>query len=839
MLHGLIRSSWRAALSQLTASFVLFGCMSLWVPSAAAAEADGAPEPTPEQIAFFENKIRPILVENCYKCHASEKQSGELRLDSRDALMVGGDSGSPIVPGKPEESLLIEAVKYESFEMPPGGKLKDSEIEALTEWVRIGAPWPKEHGSSQGGPALRKNRDKITDEDRAWWAFQPVQNPPVPVIPDDQWSRNPVDRFLLARMHAEGLSPAPEADRATLIRRVYFDLIGLPPTPEEIEAFVADERPEAYELLVDRLLASPHYGERWGRHWLDVVRYAESDGYRQDAYRPIAWKYRDYVVRSFNADKPYPQFVREQLAGDEIPGGGEDAMVATGFLRLGMYEYNQRDVKGQWALILNEITDVTADTFLGMGMGCARCHDHKFDPILQKDYFRLQAFFTPLSLRDDLPATSTAELNEYHRQLAIWEEKTAEIRKQLDEIERPHRESAAKKALSLFPEDCQDFLYVKPEERTPYQEQIFQLANRQAILAANGIDFKKTLKGEVLERWTKLKEELAKFDADKPKPLPLAYGATDVGPQAPPTTVPNKSRMGEIEPGVLTVLDPNPLPIPPSPNSLTTGRRTALAAWISNPSNPLTPRVMVNRIWQHHFGRGLAESPSDFGRLGEAPTHPELLDWLAVEFMNHGWCAKHMHRLIVTSTAYRQASHGPELATLVQQDPSNKWLSRMTVRRLAAEQVRDAALVVTGELNPKLGGEGADKIARRSIYLKVIRNRRDDFLEVFDVPDGTSSMPVRNVTTTPTQALTMINGPFMLYRSKILAGRIEKATKGSENLREAQVNEAYRLVFGRKPSSEELSLAEAFLAEGDGKPNERLADFCHVLLNSNEFLYVD
>ncbi len=839
MHHGLIRTRDWNLLSGVVIALSLTVAHGSWLASAGAAEGDAAAEPTAEQIAFFEKKIRPILVENCQKCHASEKQSGELRLDSRDHLMVGGDSGPTVVPGKPEESLLIEAVKYESFEMPPSGKLKDAEIDALTEWVRIGAPWPKEHGSSQGGPALRQNRDKISDEDRAWWAFQPVQDPPVPEIPGDTWSRNQVDRFLLARMQGEGLTPAPEADRATLIRRLYFDLIGLPPKPEEIEAFVQDERPEAYELLVDRLLASPHYGERWARHWLDVVRYAESDGYRQDAYRPLAWPYRDYVVRSFNADKAYTQFVREQLAGDEIPGGDADAIVATGFLRLGMYEYNQRDVKGQWSLLLNEITDITADTFLGLGMGCARCHDHKFDPILQKDYFRLQAFFTPLSMRDDMLAANHTEISEYNRKLAAWEEKTADIRRQLDEIEEPHRKAAAAGPLRLFPEDCQEFLYKKPEERTPYQEQIFQLAYRQAAGAVKGVDFNKKLKGEELERWKKLKEELAKFDGEKPKALPVAYGATDVGPQAPPTTVPNKARMGEIEPGVLTLFDPNPMEIPPSPNSQTTGRRTALSAWITDPANPLTPRVMVNRIWQHHFGRGLAESPSDFGRLGQAPTHPELLDWLAMEFIDHGWCVKHMHRLIVTSSAYRQASHGPELVASIQNDPNNKWLARMTVRRLAAEQVRDAALVVTDELDPRLGGEGADKIARRSIYLKVIRNKRDVFLDVFDVPDGMASMPIRNVTTTPTQALMMINGPFMLYRSKILAGRVEKAAKGSENPIEAKVNEVYRLTLGRKPSSEELDLASTFLEEGEGKPNERLADLCHVLLNSNEFLYVD
>ena len=838
MLHGLVRFGCCQLLCGGIVALVASLSLGPFLSPVTAAETEVPSGPTPEQIAFFESKVRPILVENCLKCHSSDKQSGELRLDSRDALMLGGDSGPPIVPGKPEESLLIEAVKYESFEMPPSGKLKEAEIDALTEWVKIGAPWPKEHGS-QGGPALRQNRDKISDADRSWWAFQPIQNPPVPVVSNDSWSRNAIDRFLLARMQGEGLSPAPEADRATLIRRLYFDLIGLPPTPEETAEFVADERPDAYDTLVERLLASPHYGERWARHWLDIVRYAESDGYRQDAYRPLAWRYRDYVIRSFNADKAYSRFIHEQLAGDEIPGGDADAIIATGFLRLGMYEYNQRDVKGQWSLILNDITDITADTFLGMGMGCARCHDHKFDPILQKDYFRLQAFFTPLLPREEVPAVSLAELNEYQKKLVAWEEKTADLRRELDELERPALDEAAAKQLRRFPDDCQEFLFKPTGERTPYEEQIYQLAIRQAVPDQKKIDFSKKLKGDQLARWKELKAELAKFDGDKPAALPLTLGVTDVSPQAPPTTIPNKARLGEIEPGVLSVLDPNPMPIPPSPNSQTTGRRTALAQWMADASNPLTPRVMTNRIWQHHFGRGLAESPSDFGRLGQPPTHPDLLDWLASEFVSSGWCVKHMHRLIVTSSAYRQASHGAGLVPSIQRDPSNKWLARMTVRRLAAEQVRDATLVVTGELDTKLGGEGVDKAARRSIYLKVLRNKRDAFLDVFDMPDGIASMPVRNVTTTPTQSLMMINGPFLLARAQRLAGRIETEAKGSDEPDKARVTEAYRLVLGRAPTNDELRLSQSFLAEGDAKANERLIDFCHVLLNSNEFLYVD
>jgi cytochrome c553 len=386
---------------------VTFLFPAVWLLAAASSQAA---DPTPEQEKFFEEKVRPVLVANCYKCHSDKAQKGDLRLDSAEAAMAGGESGAVIVPGKPEESLLVEAINYESLEMPPDGKLSAEAVAALTEWVRLGAPWPGGHSSGVGGPALRKGKDKLTDEDRAWWAFQPVKELPPPDFAGDTWSRTPIDRFLLARAEWQAGSLPYEADKRTLIRRVYFDLAGLPPTAEEVDAFLADDCPDAFERLVDRLLASPQFGERWARHWLDLVRYAESDGYKADAYRPHAWRYRDYVIRSLNADKPYDRFMAEQIAGDEIAPHDPDALVATGYYRIGIYEYNQRDVRTQWSVILNDITDVTADVFLGMGMSCARCHDHKFDPLLQKDYYRLQAFIAPIIQRDDLPAATPSRL---------------------------------------------------------------------------------------------------------------------------------------------------------------------------------------------------------------------------------------------------------------------------------------------------------------------------------------------------------------------------------------------------------------------------------------------
>ncbi len=797
------------------------------------------PEPTPEQVKFFEERVRPILAANCYKCHGSEQQKGKLRLDLREMALSGGESGAVIVPGHPDKSLLVEAVKWESLEMPPSGKLSEQNIATLAEWIKLGAPMPKDHGAA--GIELRTARGVITDEDRQWWAFQPIRRATPPITGDsdtaNKGSRGPIDAFLRAPLAAEGLTPAPEADRRTLIRRLSWDLIGLPPAAEDVEAFVADPRPDAYERLADRLLASPQHGERWARHWLDLVRYAESDGYKQDAYRPEAWRYRDYVIRSLNADKPYSQFVLEQLAGDEIAPHEPDALIATGYLRLGIYEYNQRDVRTHWANILNDLTDVTADVFLGMGLSCARCHDHKFDPILQKDYYRLQAFFAPIQWRENVPAATAEEIATYQRDLAAWEEKTAEIRRKIAEIEEPIKRNAMRTTLVKFPDDLQELLAKSPAERTPYEAQLAYLCIFQATDGEGKADIAAKLKGEKKEQWENLKKQLAENDAHRPRPIALIPAVTDVGPVAPVVSIPGRKSAEPIEPGPLSVLDPEPLTIPAPRSSLTTGRRAALAQWIASPDNPLPSRVLANRLWQYHFGRGLAESPSDFGRLGQAPSHPELLDYLAADLIDRGWSLKRLHRQMVTSAAYRQASHGREVAASAAKDPLNRYVSRMTVRRLSAEQIRDAAIAASGELDPRMSGEGGDsgKTSRRAIYLKFFRNKQDPTLDVFDVPDGQFSSPVRNVTTTPTQSLFMINGPWMLLRAKALARRIDDSSATLDE----RVTAAYRDVFGRDPAADELQAAREFLQSSDATGSEALVDLCHVLLNANEFLYVD
>jgi cytochrome c553 len=812
-----------------------------------------SPEPTAEQIKFFEERVRPILAENCYKCHGTEQQKGSLRLDLRDAVLAGGESGPAIVPGKPDESVLVEAIKWQSLEMPPTGKLNEAQIATLTDWIRAGAPMPKDHGGNAGA-AVRKTRGVITDEDRQWWAFQPIRRPGVPEIQDsERRMQNAIDAFVASKLIDNGLTPAPEADRRTLIRRLSFDLVGLPPTPEEIDDFLADDRPDAYERLVDRLLASPQHGEPWARHWLDLVRYAESDGYKQDAYRPETWRYRDYVIRSFNADKPYSRFVLEQLAGDEACPGDPDALLGTMYLRLGIYEYNQRDVRNQWSIILNDLTDVTADVMLGLGMSCARCHDHKFDPILQKDYYRLQAHFAPILWRENVPAARPEEIAAYERQLVVWEQATADIRRQIAEIEDPIREATMRTTRVKFTDDLLAMLAKPPAERTPLEAQLAYLVEFQVTDGEGKADIGAKLKGEKKERWQKLQEELAKFDHLRPAPIAFIPSVTDVGPVAPEVTIPGRRDAEPIEPGPLTVLEEvaGTLRVPSNHADVlanhvdgtrsvptTTGRRTALAEWIASPDNPLPSRVLANRLWQYHFGRGLCESPSDFGRLGEPPTHPELLDYLASELLAGNWSIKRLHRQMVTSATYRRASHGPEVATAAAKDPSNKWLARMTVRRLAAEQIRDAAIAASGELDPRMGGEGGDfgKTARRAVYLKVLRNRQDPTLDVFDVPDGLVSTPVRNVTTTPTQSLYLINGPWMMQRAKALARRL--ANDSSLTL-EQQVATAFALAIGRPPREEEQSAAVRFLQTNPATSGDALVDFCHVLLNSNEFLYVD
>ena len=771
---------------------------------------DGAPvELTPEQLKFFETDVRPLLIEHCFECHAAEKQKGGLRLDARDLILTGGDSGPAIVTGEPEESLLIEAVRYESFEMPPKGRLPEKDVATLVRWIQDGAPWPN---GETIAPARAESG--ITDEDRNHWAYRPLTDPDIPEVDDDDWSRTPIDRFVYRQLTDAALQPAEEADRVTLARRLYQQVIGLPPTPDQVDAFLSDDSEHAVENLIDRLLDSPQYGERWAVFWLDLVRFAESDGYKADSLRPHAWGYRDYVIRSLNSDKPYDRFLMEQLAGDELAPGDPEALAATGYLRHGIYEYNQRDAERQWQNMLNDITDNVGDTFLAMGMGCARCHDHKFDPILQKDYYRLQAFLVNVSFRDDVLLATAEEIERYRQQEAVWSEAAADVLASIAEIEQRQREKAVQATVSKFAPEIQA-MWAKPaSERTSYEKQIVQLVWLQ-VIGAEGQNASKLNKEDQV-RWDELQQKLAQFDHLKPEPLPAGMTVTDIGPVAPVVSIDGKQRLGEIEPGFPTIFEAKPAtiePIPELPQS--TGRRLALARWLAQPDHPLTSRVIVNRIWQEHFGTGLVSTTSDFGHLGEPPSHPELLDWLAVNFVNNGWSLKQLHREILSSATFRQTSLRPIPEAAVTSDPANRLLWRFPARRLSAEQIRDSMLSVSGELSLAEGGPGVDlEVPRRAVYLKMMRNDRDPVLDVFDFPDRITGTGERNVTTTPGQSLLMINGDWVLGRARRFADRVATEIPGAAD---SQIRHAYHLAFGRAPSERELQRAVRFV-EQRGSP---------------------
>ncbi len=795
--------------------------LTQWQPDvrllAAQAESEPALKPaadvSSEELRFFEAEIRPLLVQHCVKCHGEAAQKGGLRLDTAAGMLAGGEGGAVVIPGDPDGSQLIRAVRYDGYEMPPAGRLPEADVERLTEWVRRGAKWPNQHGA--GLPTARTG---FTDEDRAWWALQPIRDTKPPDVMSHDWCRNEIDQFLLAEMQGGGLSPAPEAHRQILIRRVTFDLTGLPPTAAEVQEFVADQRPDAWERVVDRLLASERYGERWARHWLDVVRYADSDGYRIDHYRPNAWRYRDYVIQSLNQDKPYDQFVQEQLAGDELFPENPDALIATGFLRHWIYEYNNRDARGQWDLILNEVTDTTGDVFLGLGMQCARCHDHKFDPILQKDYYRLRAFFEGILPVDNTVVASTAELQSHAEQERVWQDATAGIRSRIDAIERPWRDDARSKAIQMFPPDLQAILTSSEEQRRPLEKQLYHLAWRQVDYEYEVLDNR--IKGEDKEQLLALRRELSAFDKLRPAGPATALVVTDVGNQAPPTVIPKRGV--EVLPGVLSLLDSSDLPISApvhSGTARTTGRRAALARWLTSAENPLTPRVIVNRIWQTHFGRGLAQNASDFGTLGGPPSHPQLLDWLTARFVRNGWRMKDLHRLIVTSAAYRQSAEHPRLAEFQGVDPKNQKYWRADVRRLDAEQIRDAILMVSGQLDLKAGGPGVQSdVPRRSVYLRVMRNQRDPLLDVFDLPLFFSSTAARDTTTSPVQSLLLLNSQMMLNHATKLAtfvtasepspsGEVVETGAG----RKSTLDRLWMAVCGRLPTQAERDEATEFL----------------------------
>lgn len=679
------------------------------------------------------------------------------------------------------------------------------------------------------------------------WAYQPVVSPEIPKPKDAKWVRTPIDALVLTQLEAKNIKPSADADRATLIRRVTLDTWGLVPTPEEVDAFVNDKSPNAYEKLVDRLLASPRYGERWGRRWLDLTRHADSDGYNTDGTRPNMWRYRDYVIQAFNEDKPYNVFIKEQLAGDELWPDRQDALVATGFLRNFPDEINARDLNLKKQEIANDLTDTVSEVFLGTTANCAQCHNHKFDKFSQKEYYQLQAFLANASFRDDVLPIAGKELSDYNTQLAKWEAATKDIRDKRDALLQPYIDKAeADRLLGFVPETRESI--TKPEgERTAYDKWIYHrnlwTMSGRTRNAANQLKEKDK---EGYAQYQKLVAELKKFDDIKPRDPGFLSTAFELGKESPPTHVLFKGiydkREEEVQPGFPSMLTSEKPVIVPTANS--SGRRTALANWIASANNPLTARVFANRVWNTYFGRGLVDTVSDFGKMGQKPVNPALLDYLASSLVKHDWSVKKLHREILLSSVYRQSSE--HRADIQEIDPRNTLLSHFPRQRLDAEQIRDSLLYTAGLLEERIGGPSvfppipanfdnrnrwtvSERLAdqhRRSVYVFVRRNTPYALLDTFDWANPQLVHNKREVTTTAPQALALINSELVLEWSKTLAGRVIREAGPSDS---ARLDRLYRIVLGRQPSSAEKASLVAFLDKQEKLQLAKLGDGKTVL----------
>ncbi|RMG35050.1 MAG: DUF1553 domain-containing protein [Planctomycetota bacterium] len=806
-----------------------------------------APRPQNGGATLFRERVASILRRRCVTCHSGEEPKGGFRLTTREGLLKGGESGPAIDPAKPENSLLLEAINYETLEMPPQGRLPPEEIATLTKWVLAGAPWPD--GLVLQPPRQRPAGRKI--DPKTYWAFQPIRRPPVPEVKNRQWVRTPIDAFILARLEANGLKPAGDASRATVLRRAYYNLIGLPPSPEQVRAFLADDAPDAFERVVEELLQSPHYGEHWGRHWLDIVRFAETNSYERDGDKPHAWRYRDYVIESFNEDKPYDRFILEQLAGDELPDRTPETIIATGYYRLGIWDDEPADPLLALYDDLDDILTTTCQAFLGLTMNCARCHEHKLDPIPHRDYYRMLAFFNGVrrfgvrsyqSIRDaSVRMVGTPE----------------EIARHAEETRR-YREAVAANAEALKDIEKRVRPHFRPVEKQDFKDE----RNRVAIMRKY---VPQVLSEEEFRRYVALTEERDRLRRNPPKPLMEVLCVKEVGPKPRETFVlqrGNPHAPGEkVEPGFISCLNPPEPRIVPPAHGESCGRRLALAQWIASEKNPLTARVMANRIWQYHFGRGIVRTPNNFGAASIPPTHPELLDWLAAELIASGWRLKPLHRLIMKSHVYHLASTPDREA--VEKDPQNDLFSHFDVRRLTAEEIRDSILCVNRTIDLQVGGPsiyttiprevlqgqsrpGAgwptspkEKQRRRSVYIFVKRSLRPPILEVFDAADTDFTCPVRFETTQPSQPLMLINSEFINEQARLFAEDLEKAYP--DDLA-AQVEEALWRVFQRPPSKGEIERGLRFvrgLRQDGADVRTARKYFCLMCLNLNEFLYVD
>jgi hypothetical protein len=751
----------------------------------------------------------------------------------------------------------------------------------LDFWPEIGPSATRAFSAEKRNPS-----QSFSDDERAHWSFRPVRRPPVPQVRSVERVRTPIDAFVLAKLEQRGLEFSPSAGRRELIRRAAFDLLGLPPSPDEIEAFVADRAPDAYGRLIDRLLASPHYGEAWGRTWLDLVRFAETAGYKADPLRPLAWKYRDFAVRAFNGNVPYDRFVQEQIAGDELFPDEVDAQIATGYLRMWADESNASIVALARQDALNDLTANVGSVFLGLSIGCAQCHNHKFDPIRQHDFYRLEAFFAGIVPVEKVAVGSAAALADYRRRLADWESQTRAVRDDLFHVVSTARARAAAERRKRFPPEVLAAIDKPPEARTALERQLYFWSDRQIDVSEKQLLAQ--MSPAERARLPKLRHQVAELEASRPKPPRSADVMATVEVAGPiPATFLNAGGsydkpIREVQPGYLSVLfrEAEPAAKIAPPRDGVVGRRTALARWLTDPHNPLVPRVIVNRVWQEHLGRGLVENANDLGTQTPPPTHPELLDWLTSEFVASGWNIKVLHRLILTSSVYWQATdrhlEAEPVSQAVKLDPDNTLYWHANRRRLKAEELRDAILAVSGRLNEKMCGPGIRPTLpaalqqngwkatpsraehdRRSVYIFAKRNLPFPLLKDFDLPDMHESCARRAATIIAPQALALFNGGFVTESAATLADRIGEDPRFADWSTRAE--EAYRVVFGRPPDSDERAEAIAFLrtqarrtlpapglqanATADSQSEALLraafADFCHALLNGNEFLFLD
>ena len=774
----------------LIQTLTLFYCIVAALPILAADDAAG--------IAFFESKIRPVLVERCHECHSGSlaKPKGHLTLDSREGIRKGGTSGPGVVPRDLESSAVFQAIKAANgFDaMPPKGKLPASVVADFRRWIEMGAPDPRD----TAGKSSTTTASRLGDG-RDWWSLRTIERPAVPPVESVMalWARTPIDRFIVAKLSEKGMSPSREADRRTLIRRLSFDLIGLPPTPGEVAAFLDDSSPDSYERLVDRLLASPHYGERWARHWMDVVHFAETHGHDQDRIRPNAWPYRDYLIAAFNRDIPYARFVQDQVAADALFPDEPALVVALGMLAAGPWdESSLRDIRddsidrqiGHY-IDRDDMVSTVMSTFVSSTVHCARCHDHKFDPISQADYYSLQAVFAG-SDKAERAYDTDPRVSRVRRSLA----------------------SDAKQVQSRDPSLA---AWVSAElSALPPQQLVFAAASEFAPDAGHK-------------------------PPGGPRPVHILRRG-DIHQQGPPAP-----------PGTLSCVAGLPSRFPAVTGEDESVRRASLARWLTDSRNPLTWRSIVNRVWHEHFDRGIVSTPNDFGRMGAIPSHPELLDWLAANFRDSGGSLKQLHRMIVTSAVYRQESEdNPSNSAL---DADDAWLWRQRRRRLDAESIHDAILQVAGRLDTTMGGPSVRQFmlsagvhvtpvvdytrydwnspgsSRRSVYRFVFRTLPDPFFDILDAADSSQLIAVRNESTTPLQALALLNNPFVLRQCEHFAGRLEKLAPDLSG----RIKAAFELAYNRAPTGGEV----AMLSEYAGRHG--LANFCRLIVNSNEFLFVN